>query len=76
MRVQHTMNYTTFESTRVGDLFESCGELWLRVNSNLSDKPSFNAVKLDGESLGSFASCAEVVRYTDPVLVLEDESVP
>lgn len=52
MRVQHTMNYTTFESTRVGDLFESCGEPWLRVNSSLSDKPSFNAVKLDGIGIG------------------------
>lgn len=74
MRVQHTMNYTPFKATCIGELFESCGELWLKIDATLSDTP-FNAVKVDGRGLGSFAPDAEVVRYPDAVVVLEGDSV-
>lgn len=75
MRVQHTMNYTEFKYVCDGEFFECSGELWFKIDSDLSTV-TFNAVTADGKGIGCFNPDAEVVRYPDAVVVLEGDSVP
>jgi len=76
MKVQHTMNYEPFQRVLVSEVFESSGELWLRIATHSLDGLEVNAVKLDGTGVGSFNGDAEVVIYPDAVIVLEGDSVP